>query len=112
RRGRWRWVGRRKRHPPPPCSAWFPSPASGGGPPTEGPERRRPSLKRDRFDQAVAEGDDAVGAAGEVVVVGGDEGGGAFVLDEGGEGLEHLVAGGRVEIAGGFVGEDDAGIVG
>jgi hypothetical protein len=75
-------------------------------------EGTRPALQHQRFDQAVAEGDDAVGAAGEVVVVGGDEGRGALVADEAGKGLEHLVAGGRVEIAGGFVGEDDARIVG
>ena len=49
---------------------------------------------------------------GDALVVGGDEGGAAFVADQAEEFGEDDVGGGLVEIAGGLVGEDQSGPVG
>ena len=61
-------------------------------------------------DDAVAYGDDPVGVFGDVGLVGYDDDGvsaGVEVVEEG----HDLVAGLGVEVAGGFVGEDDGGVV-
>jgi hypothetical protein len=63
-------------------------------------------------DRAVADDEGAVAGAGEVVIVGDDDEGHLVV---GGEADEHVHDGGGVlgvEVAGGFVGEEDVGLVG
>jgi hypothetical protein len=64
----------------------------------------------DSGDDAVADGDDAVGELGDVGLVGDDDDGvalGVEIVEE----RHDLVAGLGVEVAGGFVGEDDGGLV-
>src|SRR5271155_3157675 len=61
-------------------------------------------------DDAVADGDDAVGVFGDVGLVGDDDDGvavGVELVEEG----HDLVAGLGVEVAGGLVGEDDGGAI-
>ncbi len=61
-------------------------------------------------DDAVADGDDAVGVLGDVGLVGDDDDGvaaGVEIVEEG----HDLVAGLGVEVSGGLVGEDDGGAV-
>ena len=65
-----------------------------------------------RAEPAVFEGDDAIEAAGEVEVVGGDQRREAGAADEVEQCVEHALAGRMVEIAGRFVGEQDLGVVG
>jgi hypothetical protein len=60
----------------------------------------------------VFECDDAVEAAGEIEVVGGDQCGEARVADEIEEGVQDTLAGRVVEVAGRLVAEQDPGIVG
>ena len=61
-------------------------------------------------DDAVADGDDAVGELGDVGLVGDDDDGVALGVELVEEGHD-LVAGLGVEVSGGLVGEDDGGVV-
>jgi hypothetical protein len=61
-------------------------------------------------DDAVADGDDAVGVFGDVGLVGDEDDGVALGVEFVEEGHD-LVAGLGVEVAGGLVGEDDGGLV-
>ena len=67
-------------------------------------------------DSAVVEGDDAEGVLGHVGVVGDHEDGAAAAVGGGGgdlfEDFGHVLGVGFVEVAGGFVGEEDGGVVG
>src|SRR5699024_10457952 len=58
-------------------------------------------------DPAVGEGDDAVGALGGVPLVGHHDDGLPELVDREPQEVEHLLGGAGVEVAGGFVGEDD-----
>ncbi len=60
----------------------------------------------------LVEPQDAVHLGGDALIVGGDEGGAAFVADQLQEFGEHDVGRTLVEIAGGLVGEDEDGAVG
>jgi len=66
----------------------------------------------DRFEPAVFEGDDMVEAAGEIEIVGRDQGGEAGMADELEEGVQDALAGRVVEIAGRLVAEQDPRVVG
>src|SRR5205814_8083097 len=80
-----------------------------------GPDPRRrffDSNSTDRLQPPVFEADDAVEAAGELQVVGGDQSGQAGMAYEVEQCAHHAVAGRVVEVAGRLVGQQDAGIVG
>src|SRR4051812_16297523 len=62
-------------------------------------------------DAAVVELDDAVGAGGDLGVVGDHDDGLVALGAEVGDGVEDFFAGGAVEVAGGLVGEEDVGVV-
>src|SRR5690606_30147537 len=70
------------------------------------------SLESVRNHLTIAEGDDTVGSAGQIVIVRGNQRGSAFVADERLQGFKHPVAGLRIEIAGRLVCEDDARMIG
>jgi hypothetical protein len=61
-------------------------------------------------DGAVAHADDVVAAPGDDRVVGGDDQGGAVLCVEGQQQVDDLGAGGRVEVPGGLVGQQQAGL--
>ena len=65
---------------------------------------------RRQGDAAGIDADDATGACGHALVVG-DEDDGSAAAVEGLEEVENLVGGLRVEVAGGFVGQDQLGLV-
>jgi len=61
------------------------------------------------LEAAVDEADPAVGGPGYLLAVGDEDDGGLFPPGQGGEEIDNGGAGGGVQIAGGFVGEDDGG---
>ena len=63
------------------------------------------------LDTTVDEGDAAVGGGGDRLAVGDKENGGFFFASEAGDELDDGGTGGGVEIAGGFIGEKDGGLV-
>ncbi len=65
-----------------------------------------------RYDAAVGEPDDLVCVRGEVRVVGDENDGGSGLVVQGFEEGEDAGPGGAIEVAGGLVGEEDAGLVG
>jgi hypothetical protein len=62
-------------------------------------------------DLTVGQRDFAVSEAGEALVVGDDDEGFSSFGDEGEEQLHDFAAGGGVEVAGGFIGEEQAGVI-
>jgi hypothetical protein len=62
-------------------------------------------------DATVDEGDSAIGGSGNFFAVGDENDGGFFFSGELGDEIDDHGAGGGVEIAGGFVGEKDGGLV-
>jgi hypothetical protein len=62
-------------------------------------------------DLTVGQGDFAVSEAGEALVVGDDDEGFSSFGDEGEEQLHDVAAGGGVEVAGGFIGEEQAWVI-
>ena len=64
------------------------------------------------FEHALVEPQNPVHLGGDPLVVGGDQGGAAFLADQAEEFGEDDVGGGLVEIAGGLVGEDQSRAVG
>jgi hypothetical protein len=62
-------------------------------------------------DATVDEGDPAIGGSGNFFAVGDENNGGFFFSGELGDEIDDHGAGGGVEIAGGFVGEKDRGLV-
>jgi hypothetical protein len=62
-------------------------------------------------DATVDEGDPAIGGSGNFFAVGDENDGGFFFSGELGDEIDDHGAGGGVEIAGGFVGEKDRGLV-
>jgi len=62
-------------------------------------------------DATVDEGDPAIGGSGNFFAVGDENDGGFFFSGELGDEIDDHGAGGGVEIAGGFVGEKDGGLV-
>ena len=60
----------------------------------------------------VAQGEDPVHMAGQLHVVRGDQGGDARGLGQIAQGFEHRLAGGRIQIAGRFVGQQQARTIG
>jgi hypothetical protein len=62
-------------------------------------------------DATVDEGDPAIGGSGNYFAVGDENDGGFFFSGELGDEIDDHGAGGGVEIAGGFVGEKDRGLV-
>ena len=69
-------------------------------------------MGRPFLEMAVLQGEDAVHMAGQLHIVGGDQGGDAGVLDQTLQGLEHALTGGGVEVAGRFIGQQQAWPVG
>ena len=63
------------------------------------------------MDATVDEGDPAIGGSGNFFAVGDEDDGGFFFSGELGDEIDDHGAGGGVEIAGGFVGEKDRGLV-
>ena len=63
------------------------------------------------MDATVDEGDSAIGGSGNFFAVGDENDGGFFFSGELGDEIDDHGAGGGVEIAGGFVGEKDRGLV-
>ena len=63
------------------------------------------------MDATVDEGDPAIGGSGNFFAVGDENDGGFFFSGELGDEIDDHGAGGGVEIAGGFVGEKDRGLV-
>ena len=63
------------------------------------------------LDAAVDELDLAIGGGGNRLAVGDEDDGGFFFASEAGNEFDDGVTGGGVEIAGGFVGEKDGGLV-
>src|SRR3569623_104287 len=64
-----------------------------------------PSLDVMRYDEPVPDGHDAIGTAGEVEIVRGDQRRRPFLADQRAEGLEHQFAGRRLAVASRLVGE-------
>jgi hypothetical protein len=62
-------------------------------------------------DATVDESDPAIGGSGNFIAVGNENDGGFFFSGELGDEIDDQGAGGGVEIAGGFVGEKDRGLV-
>ena len=77
-----------------------------------GGEQQRVAIGRALFQMAVLQGEDAVHMAGQLHIVGGDQGGDTCVLGEVAQGFEHRLAGGRIQVAGRFVGQQQTRPVG